>query len=101
MTLGTLAVDILAQEPTGPEFGKASPLGLALILILLLATVALIWNMNKQLSKLPDTFEPENPEPDQAVDDGTDRGAVPGQAPTKLGGDDEAPEPKAQEPKTT
>lgn len=50
----------------GPEFGKASPpVGLALIVVLLVATVLLIRNMNKQIGKLPETFEPEHPEADQ------------------------------------
>ncbi|UYP19926.1 hypothetical protein OED52_05055 [Rhodococcus sp. Z13] len=73
MTVGALVVDVLAQnqEPAGPEFGKASPLGLALVIVLLVATALLIWSMNKQLRKLPETFQPEHPEPDQAVDDGT------------------------------
>ena len=76
MTLGTLAIEVLAQEPAGPEFGKASPVGLALVLVLLVAIVLLIWNMNKRLSNLPETFEPESPEADQAADEGTDRGAA-------------------------
>ncbi|MFF3178575.1 hypothetical protein ACFYVD_01780 [Rhodococcus pyridinivorans] len=91
MTIGTLAVDvlaveILAQEPTGPEFGKASPLGLAIVVVLLVATALLIWNMNKRLKKLPENFQPEHPEPDQAVDDGTLPGAMPGGADEKAGG---------------
>ena len=81
MTIGTLAVQVLAQEPTGPEFGKASPLGLAIVVVLLAATALLIRNMNKRLKKLPETFHPENPEPDQAVDDGTLPGAVSGSVP--------------------
>ncbi|MFZ3393444.1 hypothetical protein TVH25_09260 [Rhodococcus sp. 7Tela_A2] len=76
MTVDTLAVAVLAQDPTGPEFGKASPFGLALVVVLLIATALLIWNMNKRLGKLPETFEPENPEPDQLVDDGTLPGVV-------------------------
>ncbi|WP_407442388.1 hypothetical protein [Rhodococcus sp. (in: high G+C Gram-positive bacteria)] len=76
MTVDTLAVEVLAQDPTGPEFGKASPFGLALVVVLLIATALLIWNMNKRLGKLPETFEPENPEPDQLVDDGTLPGVV-------------------------
>jgi hypothetical protein len=76
MTLGTLAIEVLAQGPAGPEFGKASPVGLALVLLLLVAIVLLIWNMNKRLSNLPETFEPESPEADQAADEGTDRGAA-------------------------
>lgn len=78
----TLAWELLAQgtstpsSPQGPEFGKASPLGLVLIVALLAGTVLLIRSMNKQLRKLPDTFQPEHPEPDQAADEGTDRGAA-------------------------
>lgn len=77
MTVGTLAVEVLAQDPTGPEFGKASPFGLALVIVLLVATALLIWNMNKRLGNLPETFEPEHPEPDQLADDGTLPGVVP------------------------
>ncbi len=78
----TLAWDLLAQgtstpsNPSGPEFGKASPLGLVLVVALLAGTVLLIRSMNKQLRKLPDTFQPEHPEADQAADEGTDRGAA-------------------------
>ena len=57
-------VMILAEEPQGPEFGKASPLGLLVILLLLVGTAFLIWSMSRQLKKLP--------EPDQAFDEGTD-----------------------------
>lgn len=70
---------ILAQapaNPVGPEFGKASPVGLAVILVLLVATVLLIRSMNKHLRKLPESFEPDQPEADQLADDGTDRGGV-------------------------
>ena len=56
---------------TGPDFGKASPFGLVIVILLFIGTVALVWSMNKQLKKLPESFDPEHPEPDQAVDDGT------------------------------
>lgn len=78
----TLAWEILAQgtstpsSPQGPEFGKASPLGLVLVVALLVGTVLLIRSMNKQLKKLPDTFQPEHPEADQAADEGTDLGVA-------------------------
>lgn len=67
------AVTLLAEGPrnTGPEFGKASPFGLLVLLLLLLGTFALVWSMNRHLRKLPETFDPEHPEPDQAVDEGT------------------------------
>lgn len=72
---------VLAQggpstNPTGPEFGKASPLGLAIVLLLLIGTGFLIRSMNKHLKKLPASFEPEHPEPDQQADEGTEPGAV-------------------------
>lgn len=98
MTIGMLAADVLAQDPAGPEFGKASPVGLALIVILLVATALLIRNMNKRLGKLPETFEPEHPEADQAADEGTDRGAAPS-ADTETDGP-EVEGPGAKGPKT-
>jgi hypothetical protein len=67
------AAALLAEEPrnTGPDFGKASPLGLLVVVLLMVATFGLVWSMNKQLKKLPESFDQEHPEPDQAVDDGT------------------------------
>ncbi|WP_405498683.1 hypothetical protein [Nocardia sp. NBC_00511] len=68
---------LLAQStnsPTGPEFGKASPLGLVIILVLLAGTVLLVRSMNKHIKGLPANFSPEHPEPDQEADDGTEPG---------------------------
>ncbi|MFR9750950.1 hypothetical protein ACL02S_07930 [Nocardia sp. 004] len=68
---------LLAQSPTtptGPEFGKASPLGLVLVLLLLVGTFLLIRSMNRHIKGLPATFEPEHPEPDQEADEGTEHG---------------------------
>ena len=69
---------IPAQNPneTGPEFGKASPFGLVVILCLLAATALLIRSMNSRLRKLPTTFDRDFPASDQAADEGTDRGGV-------------------------
>ncbi|GGF32559.1 hypothetical protein [Williamsia phyllosphaerae] len=73
MTSATLAVsEILARDADGPEFGKASPLGLLLVLLLLVGTVFLIRSMNKHLRKLPSSFMRGEPGPDQAADEGTD-----------------------------
>ncbi|MCZ8377579.1 hypothetical protein O6P37_01750 [Mycobacterium sp. CPCC 205372] len=69
-----LAMTLLAQEQpreTGPDFGKASPFGLIVVVLLLIGTFALVWSMNKHLKRLPESFDPEHPEPDQAVDEGT------------------------------
>ena len=54
---------VLAQNPEpppdkGPEFGKASPIGLVVILLLGIATVLLIRSMTKRLRKLPASFDP-------------------------------------------
>lgn len=72
-----LLADVLAQTPgtpTGPEFGKASPVGLIIVLVLLAGTWLLIRSMNKHIKNLPATFEPEHPEPDQEADEGTEHG---------------------------
>ncbi|WP_199256376.1 hypothetical protein [Mycolicibacterium mengxianglii] len=68
------AVVLLADEQpanTGPDFGKASPFGLLVVVLLLIGTFALVWSMNRHLKRLPESFDPEHPEPDQAVDEGT------------------------------
>jgi hypothetical protein len=68
-----LLAGLLAEEQprdTGPEFGKASPVGLVIVVLLLIGTVFLIWSMNRHLRRLPESFDRDHPEPDQAVDDG-------------------------------
>ncbi|MCH9728783.1 MAG: hypothetical protein K0U84_03715 [Actinomycetia bacterium] len=68
-----LMTTVLAQEgprQTGPDFGKASPFGLIVVLLLLIGTFALVWSMNRHLRRLPESFDTENPEgPDSAGDD--------------------------------
>jgi hypothetical protein len=68
--LGELHADG-APHNSGPDFGKASPFGLLVVVLLLIATVFLVRSMNRHLRKLPDSFDPQNPAPDQAIDDGT------------------------------
>lgn len=73
------ATQFLAQtpsNPSGPEFGKSSPVGLVVILALLIGVILLVRSMNRRLGKLPETFEPDHPEADQQADEGTDRGAI-------------------------
>ncbi len=51
------------EPPPGqPEFGKASPIALVVILALFLATVLLIVSMTRHLKKVPVSFD--EPEPD-------------------------------------
>ena len=54
---------VLAQNPAPPaprgdEFGKASPVGLVVILLLGIATILLIRSMTKRLRRLPSSFDP-------------------------------------------
>lgn len=74
MTTITLATTLLAQtRDTGPDFGKASPIGLLVVVLLLIAVFLLVRSMNKQLRKVPESFDsPEQP----AV--GTDAGTETG-----------------------
>jgi hypothetical protein len=65
IAIGLLADD--APRDTGPDFGKASPFGLVVVVLLLIATFLLVWSMNRHLKKLPASFD--DPEPDQAVDE--------------------------------
>ena len=52
---------LLAEEPTktGPDFGKASPVGLLLVVLLMIAVFALVWSMNRHLKKAQDHFAAE------------------------------------------
>ena len=59
---------LLADEgprDTGPDFGKASPFGLLIVVLLLIGTFLLVRNMNSRLKKLPESFES-----DETADDG-------------------------------
>lgn len=44
---------LLAEGPknTGPDFGKASPVGLLIMVLLMIAVFALVWSMNRHLKK--------------------------------------------------
>ena len=62
-----------APHNSGPDFGKASPFGLLVVVLLLISLVFLVRSMNRHLRKLPESFDPQHPEPDQAADEGTIR----------------------------
>lgn len=69
-----LVIGLLADEQppndTGPDFGKASPFGLLVVVLLLVGTFFLVWSMNRHLKRLPKSFDRDIPEPDQIADDG-------------------------------
>jgi hypothetical protein len=59
-TLSWLALTVLADDAppnTGPDFGKASPFGLLVVVVLLIATFFLVRSMNRHLKKLPESFD--------------------------------------------
>lgn len=58
---------VLAQQAPPPpgkgeEFGKASPVGLVVVLLLAIATIFLIRSMSMRIKRLPASFDPP-PEP--------------------------------------
>lgn len=54
-TLTTLLAD--GPSKTGPDFGKASPVGLLIVVLLLFGVFALVWSMNRHLKKIPASFD--------------------------------------------
>jgi hypothetical protein len=60
LTVGLLADD--APRNTGPDFGKASPFGLIVVVLLLIGTFVLVWSMNRHLRKLPKSFDESEPD---------------------------------------
>jgi hypothetical protein len=62
---GTAVAGIpLAQNPQPPpgqgeEFGKASPVAAVVIVLLALATIALVRNMTTRIKRLPPSFDTE------------------------------------------
>ena len=67
--LNLLALTVLADDTprnTGPDFGKASPIGLLVVVLLLIGVFLLMRSLNRHLKKLPKTFDaPPDPAPDQ------------------------------------
>jgi hypothetical protein len=61
----TLTTVLAQQAPPpgkGEEFGKASPVGLVVVLLLAVATIFLIRSMSMRIKRLPASFDPP-PEP--------------------------------------
>lgn len=62
----------------GPDFGKASPVALLLLLVLFVAVGFLIRSMTKHLKKVPASFEKSEDTPDADGDDAPADGASEG-----------------------
>jgi hypothetical protein len=71
--VGQTVALVVAQDPRPPEkgeeFGKASPVGLVVIVLLGLATIVLIRSMTKRLKRLPASFD-DAARTDRATDTG-------------------------------
>ncbi len=70
LPMNDVLIVLLADGPTktGPDFGKASPIGLLVVVLLLIAVFGLVWSMNRHLKKVQDNFA--------VVDDGPATGGT-------------------------
>ena len=57
--MNDVLIVLLADGPknTGPDFGNASPVGLFIVVLLLIAVFALVWSMNRHLKKARAHFD--------------------------------------------
>ncbi len=53
---------LLAGPKVGPDVGKASPVGLLIVVLLLIGVFLLVWSMNRHLKKIPASFDPPAPQ---------------------------------------
>ena len=73
LPMNDVLIVLLADGPknTGPDFGKASPVGLLVVVLLLIAVVALVWSMNRHLKKAQAHFAAEEATPATKADIGS------------------------------
>ena len=78
----------------GPEWGKAAPIGLLVILLMGIATFFLLRSMTRKINKVPASFDPAAEEPlvaampEEAAPDGSE-----GTGPAQATGEATGPEP--------
>jgi hypothetical protein len=82
----------------GPEWGKAAPIGLLVILLLAIAMLFLLRSFTRQLKKVPATFDPV--EPAVQVDPGSRQSTADpsGDAARVPAAADDGPRPDARRP---
>jgi hypothetical protein len=66
------------QEQLPEDVGKAGPIGLLLILVLLIAVALLVRSMSKHLKRVPPSFDPADQVPDTPAELVEPRPAEPG-----------------------
>jgi hypothetical protein len=102
-------VALLADDPPaevdpttgkGPEWGKAAPIGLLIILLMGIALYFLIRSMNKNLRKVPSSFDTDSAVPDDFADDFPDERTSDGAEDVQQAGSpsDDGTDPDANEP---
>ena len=60
MITNDVSVLAAAEQQLPEDVGKAGPLGLFLIVVLLIAVVLLVRSMTKHLKRIPPSFEPQD-----------------------------------------
>ncbi|MBU3705842.1 MAG: hypothetical protein FGM50_04065 [Mycobacterium sp.] len=71
MTYLTIGLLLAEETNRGPDYGKASPVGLLVVVLLLIGVFLLIRSMNRQLKKVPESFDPPSAvPPEDAAPDG-------------------------------
>jgi hypothetical protein len=58
-----------AGDQLPEDVGKSGPMGLALIVVLLIAVALLVKSMNRHLKRLPRSFDPDDAEPRVVIPD--------------------------------
>lgn len=64
-----LTVGLLLAEETnrGPDYGKASPVGLLVVLLLVIGVFLLVRSMNRHLKRVPQSFDAEPVDPAESA----------------------------------
>ena len=67
MTYLTIGLLLAEETNRGPDYGKASPVGLLVVVLLLIGVFLLIRSMNRLLKKVPESFDPPSAAPPEGA----------------------------------
>lgn len=67
MTYLTIGLLLAEETNRGPDYGKASPVGLLVVVLLLIGVFLLIRSMNRHLKKVPESFDPPSAAPPEGA----------------------------------
>ena len=57
MTYLTIGLLLAEETNRGPDYGKASPIGLLVVVLLLIGLFLLLRSMNRHLKRVPESFD--------------------------------------------